>query len=611
MQNLGGNPEALPATPKVLEVVRRPQAPTTKFPRVIPPVVSERDVTPKLSYAICTNPRSGSWVLSQGLMSTSRAGYPLEWLNIGEEQKRSARWGLKFPDDPGLHNYLARVLQRGQTSNGIFGIKLHYYQFVDLQMRMTTAGKSDELPIAKFMPTVFPNIQYLWLTRRDKARQAISFYRAWKTGVWWVPDRARPTREARKAVDVDFDLSTIMTLEKILHQNDRGWQSYFSENGIEPFTLFYEDFVESYAESIRATLKWLNISEAETVPIHGPRLRRQSDAQTEEWLVEYLEFKEASRQKVEAEASVGKPAIEIVSPLYDLTTMFRDRARIPQRPYKVISLLEALRKLQGLHARANTVERRSTLSRDAFLQQFYSQNFPVIIQGIMGDWLAPSLWTPQYLKEKAGNDQVEIQAGRNPDSADALTARSYKKTLRFSEYIDLMYGGVDTDDYRIEADKSFFQNQGAKDLRKDFVCFREYLEAYDHEIDSYFWFGPRGNVIPLHHATRNYLLAQVAGKRHYKMIPATEWQYVYNEIGNSSQVDCDRPDLDRWPLFRNATVMEFDLEPGEVLFMPVGWWCYSKALDVTIAISFVNFVFPNRYAWPEQQRDLDISAERW
>ena len=41
---------------------------------------------PTTTYIICTNPRSGSWLLSEGLASTSVAGNPREWFNAQEEQ---------------------------------------------------------------------------------------------------------------------------------------------------------------------------------------------------------------------------------------------------------------------------------------------------------------------------------------------------------------------------------------------------------------------------------------------------------------------------------------------------------------------------------------------
>jgi hypothetical protein len=47
--------------------------------------------SPTATYIICTNPRSGSWLLSEGLASTSLAGNPREWFNTLEEQQHRAR----------------------------------------------------------------------------------------------------------------------------------------------------------------------------------------------------------------------------------------------------------------------------------------------------------------------------------------------------------------------------------------------------------------------------------------------------------------------------------------------------------------------------------------
>ncbi len=47
---------------------------------------------PLMTFIICTNPRSGSWLLSDGLASSGLAGNPREWFNPIVEQKRRAEW---------------------------------------------------------------------------------------------------------------------------------------------------------------------------------------------------------------------------------------------------------------------------------------------------------------------------------------------------------------------------------------------------------------------------------------------------------------------------------------------------------------------------------------
>jgi ribosomal protein L16 Arg81 hydroxylase len=94
-------------------------------------------------------------------------------------------------------------------------------------------------------------------------------------------------------------------------------------------------------------------------------------------------------------------------------------------------------------------------------------------------------------------------------------------------------------------------------------------------------------------------MAQVTGRKRYRLIPASQWQYVYNSTGVFSDVDSEDPDLDRYPEFRNATIIDIVMEPGEVLFIPVGWWHHVRALDVSVTVSFTNFVFPNCFMWEQ------------
>ena len=43
----------------------------------------------------------------------------------------------------------------------------------------------------------FPSARYIWLTRRDKARQAISYFLAWRTEEWWRTEASLPSAESR------------------------------------------------------------------------------------------------------------------------------------------------------------------------------------------------------------------------------------------------------------------------------------------------------------------------------------------------------------------------------------------------------------------------------
>jgi hypothetical protein len=52
------------------------------------------------------------------------------------------------------------------------------------------------------------------------------------------------------------------------------------------------------------------------------------------------------------------------------------------------------------------------------------------------------------------------------------------------------------------------------------------------------------------------------------------------------------PDLNRYPMFKSATVLDVVLAPGELLFIPIGWWHWVQALDVSISLAFQSFAVP-------------------
>lgn len=123
----------------------------------------------------------------------------------------------------------------------------------------------------------------------------------------------------------------------------------------------------------------------------------------------------------------------------------------------------------------------------------------------------------------------------------------------------MVLAGGETNDYYLTARNDFFARPRMRALLEDFRPFPQYLRDDGSVEGIYFWFGPRGTVTPL--------------------------------------VDCGRPDLERFPRYRDATILEAELRAGEVLFLPVGWWHYLTALDISINVTFNRFLFPNEFHW--------------
>lgn len=264
---------------------------------------------------------------------------------------------------------------------------------------------------------------------------------------------------------------------------------------------------------------------------------------------------------------------------------------------KMSSYQDVRAKLEESSPSYGEIERRSNLSRQEFLEKYYITGTPVIITDVMQNWQAMTRWTPQYLQESFGDMQVEIQANRNADDRYEVNSEHHKHMLQMSEYIDMVVNGGETNDYYMVANNHRVNNQVLQAVFDDIEIFPEYLDPSLVDGRAFFWFGPKGTITPLHHDPTNLMMAQVSGRKRWKLISPFQTHFMYNHVGVFSEVDAENPDYNKYPLYQRVQVFEFDLHPSEVIFMPVGWWHHVRSLDICISMSFTNFVFPNEYDW--------------
>ncbi len=258
-------------------------------------------------------------------------------------------------------------------------------------------------------------------------------------------------------------------------------------------------------------------------------------------------------------------------------------------------VLDTYRILDAQSPNAATVERTGRLSREEFFEMYYSKNRPVIMKGALDHWKALTLWTPNYLKEHYGQHTVEIQANRQSDPQYELNTDRHKTLMGFAEYIDTITTAGVTNDYYMTANNANRNTQILQGLWSDIDLLPDYLAPQPNN-SGFFWFGPAGTVTPVQHDLTNNFMAQVRGRKQIKLISPNFLPCIYNHRHCYSQVDLDKIDYDRYPLFRNVRVIDFVLEPGELFFLPVGWWHYVRGLDVTITMTFTNFLNHNDFS---------------
>lgn len=107
--------------------------------------------------------------------------------------------------------------------------------------------------------------------------------------------------------------------------------------------------------------------------------------------------------------------------------------------------------------------------------------------------------------------------------------------------------------------------------------------------------GAVGSFTPLQFALANSLIAQVSGAKRVVLAPPSETARLYHRHGLVSDVQdiADEERLAAYPLARDAMTFELDLRAGELLFVPLGWWHQTTALEEGAAVAFTNFRWPN------------------
>jgi trehalose 2-sulfotransferase len=128
---------------------------------------------------------------------------------------------------------------------------------------------------------------YIWLRRRNRVEQAVSWAIACQTGVWAHKGEEKP--RARAALK--FDFKVIDEWCNRIAEHETAWANYFHENQIEPLVLFYEDVVACNRGAAERVLQFLELPFPPVMEIPPPAVEKQATRISEEWAACYLKLK--------------------------------------------------------------------------------------------------------------------------------------------------------------------------------------------------------------------------------------------------------------------------------------------------------------------------------
>lgn len=264
---------------------------------------------------------------------------------------------------------------------------------------------------------------------------------------------------------------------------------------------------------------------------------------------------------------------------------------------KRVWLVDTLACLARESSRWGTVERRATVEGAEFFDRYYAANVPLVIDRYVAHWPAAQRWTLDYLEQRFGDREVEIQANRSAEAAYEINSYQLKQRMALREFVAIVRKGAGND-YYMTANNAGHNAAALAGLADDVLPLDELLAPTPAgDLPGMLWLGPAGTITHLHHDLTNNLMVQVVGRKVVKLISALDTGKLYNHKHVYSAVtDLDQPiDDAAYPLFKDATIFTVTLNPGDVLFIPIGWWHHVRSLDVSVTLTCTSFLRRNDY----------------
>lgn len=295
---------------------------------------------------------------------------------------------------------------------------------------------------------------------------------------------------------------------------------------------------------------------------------------------------DAPRHAVARPVLPGLPAT-VPAPLQQAAPQPTSERRSASREAWQARVAERHRTLSSTPA---SVPRLRDVSADAFLDLFYAAGRPVLLEGLAAKWPATRQWSPEHLAERIGDAEITYQGGRQGAADFELAKDRHTRTMPFNSYMAGIMGGDGGNDAYITAYNSAPNQKAFGPLMDDLG-----RVAYLNGGGGMLWIGPGGTFTPLHHDLTNNLLVQVVGRKRLHLLPPSET----GKLANTRHVFSDVHDIEdagqlaRYPAARTARHLIVDLEPGDALFIPVGWWHQVRSITFSVMLTYTDFIWPN------------------
>ncbi len=225
------------------------------------------------------------------------------------------------------------------------------------------------------------------------------------------------------------------------------------------------------------------------------------------------------------------------------------------------------------------VDKVSLIDKKNFSALYFSPLKPLVIQDLAKSWPASKKWTPDFFKDVHGSKQVKIY-----DDSFISAGKNYMsrvKTIPLREYIN----AVLTSSQNL---RMFLYNIKSEipELVDDIV-FPALVDGISRNF-VFMFFGCKGSVTQMHFDIdmSHVFHTSMFGKKTVYLFPYEQGKNLHRyPFTCRSYIDIQQPDFERFPGLRNLSGYRVELEQGETLYIPSGYWHHFVYDEPSYAVS--------------------------
>lgn len=203
-----------------------------------------------------------------------------------------------------------------------------------------------------------------------------------------------------------------------------------------------------------------------------------------------------------------------------------------------------------------------------------SQGTPLLLEGCLDDWEAIGLWTPSYFTKSFGHRLVPVEIGKSYLDPDWK-----QEIMPFGRFIESLVNDSTDIVYVAQHD---LPSQIPELLAH--IRIPNLISTQSANVLTNFWFGKVGTITPLHTDPYDNFLCQIYGYKRVFLVDPTYSTKLPLDRDSSNTSTIDFKNVEALTKL-NIPIYETIINPGEILYIPSGWWHAVIGLSASISIS--------------------------